>query len=71
MEGSTISEAARKHRTARQGPPRDEDTVAYFDEHLIDNAPARFRPAIDAIARLRTPGGSLVDLGCGTGNTLL
>lgn len=47
----------------------DPDTVAYFDEHVIDYGTFRLEPAAAAIARLGS-GGSLVDVGCGTGNTL-
>jgi SAM-dependent methyltransferase len=47
----------------------DPDTVAYFDDHVIDYGTDRLEPVADAIARLGNSG-SLVDLGCGTGNTL-
>jgi SAM-dependent methyltransferase len=48
----------------------DQDTVDYFDEHLIDYGEARLGYAAQAIDERKKGGDSVVDLGCGTGNTL-
>ncbi len=49
---------------------RDEGTVAYFDEHLIDYGVGRLEHAAELMRRLGSEDASVVDLGCGTGNTL-
>jgi SAM-dependent methyltransferase len=48
----------------------DQGTVDYFDQHLIDYGVARLEFAAHAIDSRKTEGASVVDLGCGTGNTL-
>lgn len=48
----------------------DQGTVDYFDEHLIDYGVGRLEFAAQAIASRKRDGDSVVDLGCGTGNTL-
>jgi SAM-dependent methyltransferase len=50
--------------------PRDEGTVAYFDEYTPEYGVARLEFAAAFIQRNVDPAGSLIDLGCGTGNTL-
>jgi ubiquinone/menaquinone biosynthesis C-methylase UbiE len=50
--------------------PRDEETVAYFDQHVPEYGSARLEPAARFIKEHAGPGASLIDLGCGTGNTL-
>ena len=49
---------------------RDEATVAYFDDHVPEYGSARLVPAAEFIKALGGEGASLIDLGCGTGNTL-
>ncbi|MFQ5948918.1 MAG: class I SAM-dependent methyltransferase [Acidimicrobiia bacterium] len=48
----------------------DNATVAYFEQHVHDYDPARFRLAIDRIRKWANPGSSLIDVGCGTGALL-
>ena len=49
---------------------RDEGTIAYFDQHTPEYSVQRMAPAAGFIRRLAGPGASLIDLGCGSGNTL-
>jgi SAM-dependent methyltransferase len=49
---------------------RIEHTTAYFDEHTPEYSVDRLEFAVGAIKRLAAGGGSLVDIGCGTGNIL-
>jgi SAM-dependent methyltransferase len=49
---------------------RDEDTVAYFDEHTPEYGTSRLEPAARFIREHRREGTSLIDVGCGVGNTL-
>jgi SAM-dependent methyltransferase len=51
-------------------PPHDPGTVRYFDEHAPEYSVDRLAFAASAIAELAKEGASLVDLGCGAGNTL-
>ncbi len=51
--------------------PRDEATVAYFDEVVPEYGTARLEFAARFIAEHSGPESSLIDLGCGTGNTLV
>ena len=48
----------------------DADTVAYFDDHIPDYSPERLELAASYISEMANPGASLIDLGCGVGNTL-
>jgi SAM-dependent methyltransferase len=48
----------------------DRATAEYFDRHLPEYGVERLEPAADFIRRHASPGSSLVDLGCGAGNTL-
>jgi len=52
------------------GIPRDLQTAAYFDEQVHDYSLGRLDFAAQAIARRAPAGASLLDVGCGTGNTL-
>jgi SAM-dependent methyltransferase len=53
------------------GTPRDLKTERYFDEHVPEYSDDRLEFAARTIAELGGgPGSSLVDLGCGAGNTL-
>jgi 2-polyprenyl-3-methyl-5-hydroxy-6-metoxy-1,4-benzoquinol methylase len=49
---------------------RDEKTVAYFDEQVHDYSVDRLTFIACELARLASCSASLLDLGCGTGNTL-
>lgn len=51
-------------------PHSDAETVAYFDEHVPEYSADRLRPAARFIAEQATPSASVVDIGCGVGNTL-
>lgn len=51
-------------------PETDQHTVDYFDTQQLDYWVERFEFAAEAIRRLASPDCSLVDVGCGTGNTL-
>lgn len=48
----------------------DPKTVRYFDEHAPEYSVERLAFATRAVAQRARPGASLVDLGCGAGNTL-
>lgn len=48
----------------------DAATAAYFDEHVPEYSVERLEPTADFIRRHAGPSASLVDLGCGAGNTL-
>jgi SAM-dependent methyltransferase len=50
--------------------PRDEATLRYFDAHTPEYDESRLGRAADAIARRADASSSLIDLGCGAGNTL-
>ena len=50
--------------------PRDDKTVRYFDEFVPEYSEARLDHAARIIGGLCSPTSDLVDLGCGTGNTL-
>jgi SAM-dependent methyltransferase len=50
--------------------PRDEETVAYFDSHVPEYGSVRLEAAARFIREKASPDASLIDLGCGTGNTL-
>jgi SAM-dependent methyltransferase len=52
------------------GGRRDSRTEAYFDTWTPEYDAARFASAAEWINRLRGEGGSLVDVGCGSGNVL-
>lgn len=49
---------------------RDEDTIAYFDSHAPEYSAERLTPVADFIRDHAAAGASLIDLGCGAGNTL-
>jgi SAM-dependent methyltransferase len=49
---------------------RDEETIAYFDSHAPEYSAERLQSAADFIRAHAGPGASLIDLGCGAGNTL-
>jgi 2-polyprenyl-3-methyl-5-hydroxy-6-metoxy-1,4-benzoquinol methylase len=48
----------------------DEATTAYFERHVHDYGPQRFRFATDEIRKRVSPGSTLIDVGCGTGTLL-
>ncbi len=48
----------------------DPGTVAYFDDHIPEYGSTRLRYAAEYLSRNATPDSSLIDLGCGVGNTL-
>jgi SAM-dependent methyltransferase len=48
----------------------DPATVAYFDDYAPEYSVGRLEFAADVIRRRGAPGASLIDLGCGVGNTL-
>ena len=48
----------------------DTATIAYFDEHVPEYSLERLRHAADFVRRHASPDASLIDLGCGVGNTL-
>jgi len=50
--------------------PHDPKTVKYFDEHAPEYSTERLAVATDMIQKRAREGASLVDLGCGAGNTL-
>jgi 2-polyprenyl-3-methyl-5-hydroxy-6-metoxy-1,4-benzoquinol methylase len=62
--------ARTKETHAVSGIPRDVKTAAYFDEQVHDYSVGRLSFAAEAIARRADAGASLLDIGCGTGNTL-
>jgi SAM-dependent methyltransferase len=45
-------------------------TTDYFDSHLHNYSAKRLRFVFDSLNRVARPGQSIVDIGCGTGNTL-
>lgn len=51
-------------------PGEDASTVAYFDEHVPEYSTARLAHAAAFISEHATPEASLIDIGCGVGNTL-
>jgi SAM-dependent methyltransferase len=51
-------------------PPHDPKTVRYFDEHAPEYSVGRLEFATRAIRERASEGQSLIDLGCGAGNTL-
>jgi ubiquinone/menaquinone biosynthesis C-methylase UbiE len=54
----------------RQTVLKDEATAAYFDSYVPEYGVERFARAADFLRREAGPGASLIDIGCGTGNTL-
>jgi len=48
----------------------DEATTAYFEHHVHDYSPRRFRFATEEIRKRVNPGSTLIDVGCGTGTLL-
>jgi SAM-dependent methyltransferase len=60
-------------REGAKPPPvavSDADTVAYFDSHVPDYEPGRLELTAAYLRRHARPDSSLIDLGCGVGNTL-
>jgi SAM-dependent methyltransferase len=53
-----------------QGRIDDAATAAYFDRHVPEFGVERLERTADFIRRHAKPGASLIDLGCGAGNTL-
>jgi SAM-dependent methyltransferase len=51
-------------------PPEDRSTTAYFDSHAPEYSVGRLQFASDFIKAQARPDGSLIDIGCGVGNTL-
>jgi SAM-dependent methyltransferase len=49
---------------------RDEATVAYFDDHVPEYSNERLEPASRFVRSHAAPESTLIDVGCGTGNTL-
>lgn len=49
---------------------RDEATVAYFDDHVPEYSVERLQRAADLINARKSGDSALIDVGCGTGNTL-
>jgi SAM-dependent methyltransferase len=59
--------------SAKEGSPvavSDADTVAYFDSHVPDYDPGRLELTAEYLRRHATADSTLIDLGCGVGNTL-
>ena len=52
------------------GVPHDEATVAYFDDCVPEYGTSRLQFAARFVADRAEPGSGLIDIGCGTGNTL-
>src|SRR5215203_648033 len=52
------------------GAHEDPKTVAYFDEKVHDYSVERLQFVAEHMRALARPGTSIIDLGCGTGNTL-
>ena len=50
--------------------PKDPQTVAYFDEHVPEYSVQRLQHAADWISEHKRSDSSIVDVGCGAGNTL-
>jgi SAM-dependent methyltransferase len=48
----------------------DRKTQAYFDSHTPEWRSDRYLPMLELIDKHHTPGSSLLDIGCGTGNIL-
>lgn len=48
----------------------DETTATYFEHHVHDYSPRRFRYATDEIRKRANPNSTLIDVGCGTGTLL-
>ncbi|MFI5025124.1 MAG: class I SAM-dependent methyltransferase [Solirubrobacterales bacterium] len=51
-------------------PGEDESTAAYFDDHVPEYSTLRLEHAASYIAEHGGPESSLIDIGCGVGNTL-
>jgi SAM-dependent methyltransferase len=51
-------------------PPEDRSTTEYFDSHAPEYSVGRLQFAADFIKAQAGPGNSLIDIGCGVGNTL-
>ena len=64
------AETESPEHTTSQPITRDAKTEAYFDEQLHDYSVERLAFAAESIRRIAGPDASLVDVGCGTGNTL-
>jgi SAM-dependent methyltransferase len=60
----------RSQKIENGGPMIDTATVRYFDDHLHDYSTKKLRFAINTINSTAEPVHTLVDIGCGTGNTL-
>jgi SAM-dependent methyltransferase len=60
--------------SAGEGPTpvaaSDADTVAYFDSHVPDYDPGRLEITATYLREHASAGSTLIDLGCGVGNTL-
>jgi SAM-dependent methyltransferase len=51
-------------------PPEDRSTTEYFDSHAPEYSVGRLQFAADFIKTQARPDSSLIDIGCGVGNTL-
>lgn len=54
----------------RRPQMKDVDTIKYFDSHMPEYSCNRLCYTVDIINRYADKNSSLVDIGCGTGNTL-
>jgi SAM-dependent methyltransferase len=64
------SDSSREDQADVRETPRDEDTIAYFDDHAPEYSVERLARAADMIIKDGPSDAALVDIGCGAGNTL-
>jgi 2-polyprenyl-3-methyl-5-hydroxy-6-metoxy-1,4-benzoquinol methylase len=67
----TLEEPSAGSAGAAPAPDEDESTRAYFEEHAPEYGTGRLRRTAEFIRREAGPGASLLDVGCGAGNTLV
>jgi SAM-dependent methyltransferase len=59
-----------EEQDTRVAPSEDEATIAYFDSHTPEYSLDRLKHAADFIRAHADPDSTLLDVGCGVGNTL-